>query len=272
MAEQFHRFYKLGPRSPTALNTKGQHAARPFWQIFLGNLVIRMAFQAWIIHPFHRFMSGQEIRHNTGIGDMLLHTQGQGFDPLQQIERAGRAQHRAKVPQPFRPGTGNKASRAIFFRKDNAMIGGVRLGQGREFLRLGEPIEAPGINQGTPHRNTMPPQPFRCRMHNDIRTMINGATQIGRVECAIDHQRQAMAMGDIGHGLNIQNFQVGIAQNFCKNQPGFRPDRGFKFFRLARIDKGRGNPEPGQRVQEHVDRSAIQRFRCNDVPALTHQG
>jgi len=108
-------------------------------------------------------------------------------------------------------------------------------------------------------------------MHDQIRTMVEDAAEIGRVEGRIDHQWQAVAMGDIRHCLDVQDFEIGIAEKLGKDKARLGPNRRFELFRLSGIDQRRRDPEPRQRVQEHINGPAIERFGGNNMAALIHQ-
>ena len=67
--------------------------------------------------PSDIFMSGKKIQKCTGIIHMTLHTQWQGFQPLQNVKGISWRQAGSKIIHRFCPKLCGKCCRAKFFMK-----------------------------------------------------------------------------------------------------------------------------------------------------------
>src|ERR1700680_3771063 len=85
--EQFNVANQLLPCLQSTLDTKTKNGSVPMRVIFGGDLVLRMARQAWIADPTDGRMTFQELGDAQGILAMTLHTQRQGLQSLQEQPR-----------------------------------------------------------------------------------------------------------------------------------------------------------------------------------------
>src|SRR5919109_3593874 len=86
---------------PSACNAKGKDRSRAFGQILLGALVKWAVWQTSIIDPRHQGMLLQPLCHRHGVLYMSLHTQRQGFQPLQKQKGVKWTEARPKVAHHF---------------------------------------------------------------------------------------------------------------------------------------------------------------------------
>ncbi len=56
------------------LNFEGQHGTRPAREVFLGQCVVRAAFQSRIVHPFDLRMPLEPFGEGLGIGNVAFHS------------------------------------------------------------------------------------------------------------------------------------------------------------------------------------------------------
>ena len=138
------------------------------------------------------------------------------------------------------------------------MIAGIGLGQGLELARR-LPIEVSAVDQNTTEGEAVTAEPLGRRMHHDIGTQLDRAAEVGAGKGTVDHQRQAVAMGHLCQGRDIQNLEAGIAEDLGIDQPGLRANRRLEGSHIARVDEARRDPEARQRVGEEVHRAAIKR-------------
>ena len=102
--------------------------------------------------------------------------------------------------------------------------------------------------------------------------MLDGTDQVGRAEGVVDHQGQAVLVGDGRDGVDIRNIAVGIAQGFQIDGPGVFLNGAFHLAQVMGIHKGGGDAILGQGVAQQVEAAAIDGFLRHDMPAIGSQG
>src|SRR6516162_280765 len=124
------------------------------------------------------------LGQSQGIIRMSLYPERQSFKPLQQKEGIKWSLRRTKISQSFNPGTDRKCnigkaqriSLAKYFPKFQSVITLGRLSELRKFSIA--PIIISGIHNNASYNGTVPPNPFGCRFHNDIRPPFNGPAEV----------------------------------------------------------------------------------------------
>ena len=87
MAEQLERVDKGSPGRSAAFDLKDHHATTLASQVLLIFLKLTVALQAREAHPIHLVVRLQVLGNCKCILTMALHTQRQGFNPLQDNPR-----------------------------------------------------------------------------------------------------------------------------------------------------------------------------------------
>ncbi len=59
-------------------------------------------------------------------------------------------------------------------------------------------------------------------------------------------------MCHIGHGGDVHHLEARIAEDLAEHQARLVPNRGSERLRVARIDEGGGDAEPGQGIGQEV--------------------
>jgi predicted CoA-binding protein len=139
------------------------------------------------------------------------HPHRQAFDPGDRQERIHRRLGRAEIAQRHRPRLGGEGEIAKILEEFEAVIGGLRLGQGRKAVAL-RPIEFSGLDHHAPHRVAMARQKLGRRVDDDIGAEIDRPAQIGRRQRVVDDQRDARRMRDIGDLGDIDDDAAGIGE------------------------------------------------------------
>ena len=107
---------------------------------------------------------------------------------------------------------------------------------------------------------------------DDIRAVLNGADEVGGAEGVVDHQGQAVPVGDDRHSVEVGDVAVGIAQGFNKEDLGVVLDRGLHLLQIVDIHKGGLHAAGGQGVGEEVVGTAVDGLLGHDVVAHMGQG
>jgi hypothetical protein len=61
----------------------------------------------------------------------------------------------------------------------------------------------------------MAAHPFRERVDDDVRAMVERAGEVGCAEGRVDHEREAVFMGDGSDRFEVGNIQAGVANRFA---------------------------------------------------------
>src|SRR4029077_7442345 len=99
MREELHILYELLASLAAALDAECEDRSWPSRKILLAKLVVGAVRKPWIIHPGNRIMALQIPTDAARVGDMALHADVKGLEPLQQQESVEGALARTVVPQ-----------------------------------------------------------------------------------------------------------------------------------------------------------------------------
>ena len=99
VAEELQAFDKLPAGFRPALDAEAQDRAGTFGEVFLGALVIGMAFQARVFDPADLGVLLQPFSHYLGVMDVQVESQAECFDALAGQEAVERALRNAIVAQ-----------------------------------------------------------------------------------------------------------------------------------------------------------------------------
>ena len=106
-------------------------------------------------------------------------------------------------------------------------------------------------------------------MHHDVRAEVEGAAEYGRGKGIVDDQRQAVAVRQGGHALDIQHVQRGIGQRFAEDGAGSRDGWPFRFRHREPSDRRRVTSIPifFERDGKKIEGAAVDAGRADDVIA-----
>ena len=111
----------------------------------------------------------------------------------------------------------DEGRRAELLGEDDAVIAGVGLGHGRELAR-GRPVEAAAVDEDAADGDAVAAEELGGRMHDDVGAVLERPAQIGRGEGGIEHQRQLVLVRDVGHRLDVEHLEPGIAERLGEHQ------------------------------------------------------
>src|SRR5579859_1126012 len=83
-------------------------------------------------------------------------------------------------------------------------------------------------------------------MHQDVRSMLQWATQIGRCEGIIDDERHSRFVGNIGDGADVQYVASRVANGFAIEDPYTRCNRAPVVFGIGAINENSMNAPGAQ--------------------------
>ena len=258
------------PAARPPLIPKDHDRPRAARQQPLRKLMVRMIFQRRMQHPVDCLVGGQRLQHRERIAHVALHAHTQRLDALQQLERVGRREARAKIAQTFRAGTHDEGGLAELLVEDDAVIAGIGLSELGKLARR-VPVEPAAIDDDAADRNPVAADPFGRGVHHDIGAELDRAAEERRRKGVVDQKRNPGVMGDLRDIRNVQHLKPGIADSLADHQPRVRLDRGAEFVERARLDEGGGDAEARQRMRQQIDGAAIERGGGDDVVAGIEQ-
>ena len=127
------------------------------------------------------------------------------------------------------------------------------------------PVEVAAVDNGTAERRAMAAQKLSERIHNNIRSMLDGAKQNGRGHGVIDNKRNTVRMGNSGKGLKVADISGWISNAFTKNSARLLVDQARDVVGAIACRKTNGNAHPRQNVREERMRGAVELGNGDDV-------
>ena len=151
---------------------KGEDRTSSFREVSLIKGMVGMVGQWRMIDPFNLWMVLQELNHLQCVFDVPFHTQGEGFQTLQQNECVERADGCPGVTEQDGADADGISCCSGSIDKAHAMITEVRFSQLREFAGC-FPVKLAGVNDDTAQWRSVASDELRCRMDYDVRTVFN---------------------------------------------------------------------------------------------------
>ena len=146
------------------------------------------------------------------------------------------------------------------------MIGGIWLGE------IGEAtacvIEVTAIYNHATNGRAVATEELSCAMSDDVGAPLKGAAEVGRGEGAVNHNGDIVRPPNVGHFLEGEDGDIGIAQRFTVNNLRVGLDGGGEFFRLSGIHKGGFDAHAREGVTELIEGTTIQAAAADDMIAL----
>ena len=202
----------------TSLDFKGEDGCAALGKIPFIQRVVRMVRQGRMVHLFHQGMVFQVFHHFLRIFRVPVQPEGKGFHALQKQESVKGRNGRAGVPEKDGANVSDERGRAHHIIEGNAVIAWVGRGDIGIFP-AGFPIKLPGFHDDTAQGGAVAAQELGGGMHHDVGPVLDGADQVRCAEGVVDHQGEAVLVGDCRDGVDIRDVAVGVAQGFQVNVP-----------------------------------------------------
>ena len=200
---------------------------------------------------------------------MLLHAQRQGLDAREDHEGIERRQRRSEVAQAEHTAGDRKGEIAEGLLDLDAVIFRAGLAQHRIFAIL-RPVEGAGIDDDAGDRVAVAAQKLRRRMHDDVRTMLDRADQVGRRQRVVDDQGHAGLARHRRDCLDIGDRAAGIGDGLDEDRLGARRNPALEAADIIGIGPHHVPAKALEGVGELVDRAAIE-FSRGDEFVARHQ-
>ena len=102
-------------------------------------------------------------------------------------------------------------------------------------------------------------------MDHDVGAVLDGPDQVGGAESVVDDQRQAVAVGQIGQGVDVGNVGVGVAQGLDVQGLGVVLNGGLHRGKVVDVDEGGLDAVERQGVGQQVIRAAVDGLLGHDM-------
>ena len=217
---------------------------------------------------------GLDLRHGLQVVDDLqrvldvaFDAQGQGFGALQQQEGRERGQGGAGVAQQDGAHAGHEGGAAEGLIEVQAMVGRIRLGQGRELARHFGPVELAAFHDHAAEGGAVAADELGGGFHNDVGAVLQRAEQVRGGEGVVHDHRQVVLVGDGGDGLEVGQVGVRVAEGLEVDELGVLLDGVLELLRVLGGDEGGGDAVARQGVAQQVEGAAVHVLGCDDVVA-----
>ena len=131
------------------------------------------------------------------------------------------------------------------------------------------PVEGAGVDDDAAQARAVTANPLGQRVDDDIGPMFDRPQHTGRGEGRIDGERQAVAMGDIGHRPDVGHVQGRVAERLTVEQTGTVIDGPGEVFRVGGIDQMHFDPQLRQDRVELGVGAAVEVVGGHYLVALT---
>jgi len=268
MAVQLETVNELLTRGSAALDLKAHDRAGPERQIFLGLFMVRAVGQTRESDGVHAGMALQKLGDLLGVGDVAFHAQAQRLNPEQSCKTVKRRLTATHVAQDLHPRFeyhGRCAEVSVY----QAVIRRVRFGKIRKAPT--GPIKIAAIHNHAADGGAVAAQKLGRAMGHNMRTPLERPAQIRRGKRVIDHHRNIVGLGNGRYFIKGKDRNIRVAQGLAIDNFGVGLNGLFKFFRLGRVHKGRGNAHAREGMRELIKRATVQPTAGHNMVALAAQ-
>ena len=152
----------------------------------------------------------------------------------------------------------DKCQLSEFLGIDNSMIGFVRGGQSRIFVRMGFPVEIAAVHNAAAHGHGMAVHVFGGGMGDDIHAKFEGLAVNGGGKGVVADHGHAVAVGQRHKLVDIQHHTGGVGYGFRKYSSGIGPEIRLQFFgRKILVHQGSLDSKPLQGHCQQIGSSAV---------------
>ena len=121
-----------------------------------------------------------------------------------------------------------------------------------------KPVKLTRINDYATNRVAVPTNKLGGRVHNDVSAVSDWVYDSRACGCIVNNERQAMLVGNLGYGCDINRVQLWVTNRFGIDRLGIWLYRRFKGTWVKWIHKGCCDAKLWERVTEEVPRTAVE--------------
>ena len=158
---------------------------------------------------------------------MTLHPDAERLETLEEKERVQRSDGRADIAQVLKACLQDVLSRAERFgqlREDDPVVARVRFGEIGETTAF-HVVELPAVDDDTADGGAVAADELRRRVHGDVRSVEERLAQVRRGHGVVDHERDAVLVGDRRDSLEVEHVALRVADGLGIERLRVGPDR-----------------------------------------------
>ena len=145
------------------------------------------------------------------------------------------------------------------------MVGGVRLGQGRELARHLGPVELAAFDDHTAEGGAVAADELGGGLDHHVGAVLQRAEQVRSGEGVVHDHRQVMLVGDFGDCLEVRQISVRVAEGLEVDELGVLLDGVLELLRVLGGNEGGGDAVTRQGVAQQVEGSTVDVLGGDDV-------
>ena len=207
------------PASRAAAHAEGHERAVAAAQHPVGDRVVGARLEPRVVDPLDVRVPVEVPGDGERIGVVALHPQRQRLDALQEQERVERRERRAGVAQQHGARAADVGRRPERIAPDDAVVGGIGLGQAGEPLGVRGPVEVAAVDDRAADRRAVAADELRQRVHRDVGALLEDARTDRRGDGVVEDQRQAGGMRGLRPGGDVEHVQPRVADRLAEHQP-----------------------------------------------------
>ena len=254
---------------PTTIHAEGEHGARSLREVAIGQRPVGRRLQPRVGHPSDRRMPLQEPGHRAGVGDVFLHSLGQGLEALEQQEGVEGRHRGPHVPELFGPQLRAERKLSEVLPEPQPVVTGVRFGHLRE--ATAPPVEPPGLHDHAADGRAVPADELGGRVHHDVGPVLQWPAQVRRGEGGVHHQGQVVGVGHVGEGNQVGDGPRRVADDLGVEETRVGVDACGERLGVVSVHEAGLDAEAAQRGLEHGVGAAVERRGGHEVAALLGQ-
>ena len=254
-----------------ALDLKGEDGAAAVREVLLVERMVRVVRQRRMVDALDLRMVREEVHDFAGILRVPLKAERERLDALQKKERGKRRDRRAGIAQEDRADIGHEGRGAGRFDEGNAVVAGVRVGDGGIFA-AGSPVKAAAVDDDAAERRAVAAEELGGGVDDNIRAVLDGTDEIRRTEGIIDHERQTVLVREDREGVDIRDVAVGVAEGLDVDGSGIGLDGGLDLREIVDVDESGRDAEVREGMLEQVIAAAVDSLLGDEVAAILAKG
>ena len=108
---------------------------------------------------------------------------------------------------------------------------------------------------------------FGGGVHDDVGSVLDRTHEVWGAERIVDNQRNVVAVGHFGYGVDVEHFGVGVAESLGVEATGVGGDCSLKRLQVAEIDDSVPYALGVEGMGDEVEGTAVEIVGCHDMRA-----
>ena len=202
--------------------------------------------------PFDRRVVFEMLCDGEGVFAVAVHTEGEGFDALEELPGVVRGDAGAEVAKRDGAHAEDVGERGEHLGEvvspAEAVVGAIGLVE--EGVLAASPVEATGVDDDATQAGSMATEPFGEGVDDDIGAVVEGAGEVRSGAGCVDNERDSVGFGNGSDGVEVGDFEGGVGDGFAEKGAGFFVDGIGKLLGILGVDEANFDSEGWKDVVE----------------------